>query len=783
MAIAASPPGIAIGNSALIELQAAGLPVPYTPSGDTTGVLDTYGLQALSAALPQGSTIVLEPNATYYLNTKISLQAGQVIQGQHAKVWWPDQVINANFTRTTATSFTYTGTLTGVAVGQLVIFYTNASNLIYGTVTDVNTTTKVVTTTTMSTGLGSIANAAVCTLATAGAMFQLDTGCELRDIDFMCNNATYTFVWWAAHQDVIVKGSNIRVVGCSHNGSPCEGVIESAKTITAVSTLAVVGSNQLVVDSITGITAGTKIMAIDDITAGTGVKKQMRRYLNVLSYSGTGPYTLTLNGTLPVAFPVGSSVYVANENCEYIDNISYGIGGNQYHFSASYRTRALRNRIIKSNQFGDNAGHCGGGVTWSAAASETICEYNNVRDTPLCGFAAGITVVAQTGSSSSTLYSSDAKIRFNTLENCTQSGISCGVPNSPVLSTEAAQGWDICKNDIIDCGTNWLGSTSSNIGAGADRPTHKFRKNRIYRNKNASGTPIISTCALDLQYTANVVLDGNELYGYGAGSGTTAYFGINATDTVGLKIGAKTEIYGFYTGILVAANSATLFRDCNLRGLEVKHYYQRGIYDSSNACGKALKVTECVVMDNYASAPWYDSTFPASATSSAGITVGGRSFVTDNAVYHGASQSKGIYIASGVATVKRNVIDRVVSVAYQCIAQEFTELAFGSGSTGTSLVLNAAASSVDDFYTGGIIYVFSGTGVGQYARIIDYVGSTKTATIATAETFAVPPINTSTYSINSDIEQNVFLPVGSANALGWGAQNMTLPDNYGNGFA
>lgn len=52
-----------------------------------------------------------------------------------------------------------------------------------------------------------------------------------------------------------------------------------------------------------------------------------------------------------------------------------------------------------------------------------------------------------------------------------------------------------------------------------------------------------------------------------------------------------------------------------------------------------------------------------------------------------------------------------------------------AGSTGTTIVLDAAASAVNDYYNGAYVTITSGTGSGQFRLITDYVGATKTATV------------------------------------------------------
>lgn len=67
-----------------------------------------------------------------------------------------------------------------------------------------------------------------------------------------------------------------------------------------------------------------------------------------------------------------------------------------------------------------------------------------------------------------------------------------------------------------------------------------------------------------------------------------------------------------------------------------------------------------------------------------------------------------------------------------------------AGSTSTTVVLAPNASSVDDYYNGQIVALTEWTGLGQARRILDYVGSTRTATVAA---WATTPDNTTEYSL------------------------------------
>lgn len=63
----------------------------------------------------------------------------------------------------------------------------------------------------------------------------------------------------------------------------------------------------------------------------------------------------------------------------------------------------------------------------------------------------------------------------------------------------------------------------------------------------------------------------------------------------------------------------------------------------------------------------------------------------------------------------------------------------------STITLDAGASSVDNFYANKKIYITGGTGAGQDATIISYVGSTKVATVHVA--WVTNPDNTSTFAI------------------------------------
>lgn len=78
-----------------------------------------------------------------------------------------------------------------------------------------------------------------------------------------------------------------------------------------------------------------------------------------------------------------------------------------------------------------------------------------------------------------------------------------------------------------------------------------------------------------------------------------------------------------------------------------------------------------------------------------------------------------------------------------CVANRGTAQAGGAA----TITLAAAASAVDDAYNGREVHIISGTGVGQYRTISDYVGATKVATVSVA--WSTQPDNTSVYKVLS----------------------------------
>lgn len=73
------------------------------------------------------------------------------------------------------------------------------------------------------------------------------------------------------------------------------------------------------------------------------------------------------------------------------------------------------------------------------------------------------------------------------------------------------------------------------------------------------------------------------------------------------------------------------------------------------------------------------------------------------------------------------------------------KVGLAAAATSTTITLDSDASSVDDYYNNDLVHIDNGTGEGQRAVIVDYVGSTKIATVYTS--WITTPDTTSEYII------------------------------------
>ena len=144
----------------------------------------------------------------------------------------------------------------------------------------------------------------------------------------------------------------------------------------------------------------------------------------------------------------------------------------------------------------------------------------------------------------------------------------------------------------------------------------------------------------------------------------------------------------------------------------------------------------------------------------------------------------------GASQIANGAIDRATFAAETGMQSARSNTA--QSATASTIVLDASASSVDDFYNDMFIYITGSPGIGQCRRIRDYVGATKTATITpnwvtnpdSSSTFAIMPMSSSWDETIADHLDSGS--VGAAlNAVSAGADpwSTALPGAYASGTA
>ena len=98
---------------------------------------------------------------------------------------------------------------------------------------------------------------------------------------------------------------------------------------------------------------------------------------------------------------------------------------------------------------------------------------------------------------------------------------------------------------------------------------------------------------------------------------------------------------------------------------------------------------------------------------------------------------------------------RLRGIAPDAISTGTAQASDGYTIGGIDLVLASAESAGDDFYNGNILYIESGTGLGQTRMISDYTGAADSVTLHTGEGWTTAPDNTSVYNIVSWSAQEI----------------------------
>lgn len=157
-----------------------------------------------------------------------------------------------------------------------------------------------------------------------------------------------------------------------------------------------------------------------------------------------------------------------------------------------------------------------------------------------------------------------------------------------------------------------------------------------------------------------------------------------------------------------------------------------------------------------------------------------------------AEAAGGLYTrGTGAGQINQDANGRIdVNVANAATSTGLAAIRTGtcqSGSTSTTIVIDASASGSDDFYRNAKIYTTGGTGAGQ-SRIIEwYEASTKTCYVDTP--FVTTPDNTTTFAILPDAMgggaiHNSVLAGGSPSSTQFrGTSALSSTDDFYNGSA
>lgn len=136
-------------------------------------------------------------------------------------------------------------------------------------------------------------------------------------------------------------------------------------------------------------------------------------------------------------------------------------------------------------------------------------------------------------------------------------------------------------------------------------------------------------------------------------------------------------------------------------------------------------------------------------------------------------------VATGTAQLGVNVVNWGAT-AVGTIPPDVTFIRSGTAQAGaaSTITLDSGASATNNLYQNCVIFIRSGTGVGQSNIIASYVGSTKVATVATA--WATTPDNTSVFTVAS-FGPSIASVSGTVNAnvTQWSGTNVATPATAG----
>lgn len=164
-------------------------------------------------------------------------------------------------------------------------------------------------------------------------------------------------------------------------------------------------------------------------------------------------------------------------------------------------------------------------------------------------------------------------------------------------------------------------------------------------------------------------------------------------------------------------------------------YYVEFVTTSSTGAAVAADSTPVVTMNHNGTD---DSGFSITVT------------VADTGRYIGtgtvpSSYVPGDYVWASVAATIGGVAAKSVVDKFVVASPSYARVGKAQGGTSSTITLDASASATDNLYNDQTAFIYSGTGAGQTATILSYVGSTKVATVT--PNWRTTPDSTSLYAI------------------------------------